>query len=286
MKLLGQSAYDIMIQPPALLLADQTLTEALWILDASNMQRLPVCSPEGYLEGFISLNDIAWLFPPTRTALQKIEPKTKYRVDIPKLKVKDLMKTDVITRKQYDTVYEILTTLTTRHLINDNKQHITSIPIVTDDTLVVGIISYVEVLLKIDVGNLIVADLMTKERIPTVYMEDTLDAANLLMKTFGERFILVVDYEQMPVGIISNLEVTRHMQKNHNFSKLPVNLAMTHLPYFAQITPQDSLHKVIHLFTNPSYSFRAVPVVEDGVLCGIISYLNILRSIMELSSIW
>jgi CBS domain-containing protein len=288
MKLLVDFAYELEsgLKLPTLY-SEQLLSEALWILIATDTHGLPVCNSQGYLEGFLSLSDIALRLPPTRVALDSLEPRTTYSVGVPNRTIAEVMTTNVVTAHPDDHVEQILELLLARHSISNRgkdyrKQHITSIPLVRNGK-VTGIVSYIDLLRKIDVGETSIADVMATEDILLISATDTLKRAKALMDEFRSRYVLVVNDQKhkLPIGIISDFQIMRHMQTEHHFSELLVEIAMTDLACFVQISPEDSVQKVLPILANPTFALRAFPVVSGKQLRGTISYLDILRKLWQ-----
>lgn len=281
MKLNARFIQDVTFEAVPLLYTEQPLIEALWTLFSTDWSGSPVCDSDGYLTGFVSISDLVPLFPPTRNALDTLKLHPRTRGSIPSFVVKDIMTVNVLSIAEDTSLEIVLDLLVQRHVINnkrqnDRKQFISSIPVQRDGK-VIGIVTYGSLLKKIEPEDTLIGDVMTRNTIPIVHPEHSLEAAYQLMKSRGERYLLVLD-QDTPVGMITDVQIARHMQRSHDFSKLPVEIAMTTLEVFVPIVPEDNIEKVIPLLVTPEFGLRAFPVVEHHQLIGLISYIDILKA--------
>ncbi len=122
------------------------------------------------------------------------------------LKAKDIMTTDVVTVKSQTPVYQAIQELM------DNK--ITSLPVVDDDMIVVGVISE-KVILKLlydlekDGGT--VADYMTEMTVSFDPEDNLLDICNCFMKNPFRRVSILSDGKL--AGIISRTDIIEYILK-------------------------------------------------------------------------
>jgi acetoin utilization protein AcuB len=133
-----------------------------------------------------------------------------------------------------------------------------------------------------------VADIMTSNPI-TVGPNINLDEVIGLMKTHNFRHLLVVDNHDL-VGIISDRDVRLAMnsplvkhQPKQNWELLNTIKAkgcMTPNPL--TIGPNATAAKAAEVMNH--YKFDALPVIDDGLLVGIVTVGDILKSYIELTS--
>lgn len=278
LKLVGEFNY---IGSP-LLRPDQSLVEAAWMLSATGMSGLPVCNQDGELVGFLSITDITKLFFPIKGVLKNVDQRIYENMTIPVGKVQDIMADNVIYVRTEDEIGIAINHLINRYDTNtdsssNRRQHISSLPVLRENSII-GLISYMDILNEIIFDGETIAMVMVETNIPVVYPEHTLDQAYHLMRSNGLRYLPVV-YHDRPVGMISDSQIIRFLHFKENLSKLPVHVAMTQLASFVSIGPDDSVSKVIPMFTDPKIAFRAFPVTRKGQFVGLIRYIDVLKHI-------
>jgi len=132
---------------------------------------------------------------------------------------------------------------------------------------------------------LLTRDLMTPEP-DTVSPSATLREALALMNVADDRQLPVVDNGRL-VGIVTNRDIRlaldsplidkdsfMRMQLLHEHT---VSECMTAYP--VTVAPDTPVHKVAKILMNNK--FGGLPVVEDGVLVGIITITDLLRQMAE-----
>ncbi len=250
------------------------------MLYASDVQALPVCDEQEHLVGIISISDITWYFPPGRLAVREIDP--SFLIVLPNLiTVGQAMTSHVIVVYPDSSLEDVIDILTNRQVIKDKRRFITSIPVVNKSGNVLGFISYLELLSLVDLDNMKVSELMTTANIPVVRRKDTLAAAHQAMQSFSQRGIVVISDENMPVGLLSEIQIARHMEADHRFAHLSVSSIMTDITFFTPIFPSDSIDKIISIFLAYRLTLVIFPIIKDDQICGVISYLDILRTFKQ-----
>ena len=119
---------------------------------------------------------------------------------------------------------------------------------------------------------------------------DTLDKAAESFKLYPFHHLPVVDDDMILVGMISSTDLEReshgrslfkhHMKEQHDdalFRSLMVREVMVDAVF--QLSPKHSIEDAYHAFRKGR--FRAIPIVEDGVLVGIITPLDIIRFLLD-----
>lgn len=86
--------------------------------------------------------------------------------------------------------------------------------------------------------------------------------------------LVVVDEAGVPIGILSERDVIRHLTVEENVSNLAVSELMTR--DLVTGSPQDDLHSLAHTMTERR--FRHIPIVQDEALVGIISIGDIVKA--------
>jgi acetoin utilization protein AcuB len=119
---------------------------------------------------------------------------------------------------------------------------------------------------------------------------DTLDKAVETFKLYPFHHLPVVDDDMILVGMISSTDLEReshgrslfkhHLKEQHDdalFRSLMVREVMVDAVF--QLSPKHSIEDAYDAFRKGR--FRAIPVVEDSVLVGIITPLDIIRFLLD-----
>jgi CBS domain-containing protein len=125
------------------------------------------------------------------------------------------------------------------------------------------------------VGNpttAVAEDAMRRE-IPVVTPDDRLSLAAERMEAAGAREIAVVSGDTV-VGILTRTDLEPH-RGHHEWT--PVRIAMTTDP--VTVAPRTSLVEVARLLS--AHTFNGVPVVEDGKLRGMLTRLDLVRTLAQ-----
>lgn len=130
-----------------------------------------------------------------------------------------------------------------------------------------------------------VSVIMTSE-VHTVQDKDSLDRAISLIRKHHIRHLPVLRGEKV-VGILSSTDVNRvtfdTIFDNQDSSDEPI-LEMLTIPQIMSsnpktVKPSDSIRSVAEMFITED--FHAAPVVEDGVLKGIVSTTDVIRCLLN-----
>jgi acetoin utilization protein AcuB len=125
--------------------------------------------------------------------------------------------------------------------------------------------------------------------IPTIGPKDSLRRARALMRETHVPELLVID-ESKVVGLLSERDIWEHCptsvllleekQADELLEQIRVGGVMTlHPPV---VTPDTSLREVVHLFAQSKR--QGFPVVENGVLVGILTEERVLQAIAAVLS--
>lgn len=119
---------------------------------------------------------------------------------------------------------------------------------------------------------------------------DTLAKAWETFKLYPFHHLPVVEDDMMLIGMISNTDLEReshgrtlfknHMKQQNDdalFKTLLVREVMVDAVF--QLSPRHTIQDAYETFRKGR--FRAIPIVEDGVLTGLITPLDIIRYLLE-----
>ena len=119
---------------------------------------------------------------------------------------------------------------------------------------------------------------------------DTLDKAAEAFKLYPFHHLPVVEEDMMLVGMLSSTDIEReshgrslfkhHMKKQHDdalFRSLIVREVMVDAVF--QLSPSHTISDAYGAFKKGR--FRAIPIVEDGNLIGLVTPLDIIRYLLE-----
>lgn len=119
---------------------------------------------------------------------------------------------------------------------------------------------------------------------------DTLDKAAEAFKLYPFHHLPVVDEDMILVGMLSSTDLEReshgrslfkhHMKTQHDdalFRSLLVREVMVDAVF--QLSPSHTIKDAYEAFKKGR--FRAIPIVEDGILVGLITPLDVIRYLLE-----
>lgn len=137
---------------------------------------------------------------------------------------------------------------------------------------------------KIPLGRLMLPNLVVLKPL------DTLDKAAETFRLYPFHHLPVVDDDMILVGMISSTDLEReshgnslfrhHNKKDHDealFRSLLVREVMVDAVF--QLSGQHTIRDAYEAFSKGR--FRAIPIVDDGVLVGLITPLDIIRYLLE-----
>jgi CBS domain-containing protein len=123
---------------------------------------------------------------------------------------------------------------------------------------------------------------MTKNVVCVSPEQKLLDVKRIYEKKKFHHHIPVLENEKL-IGIVSLIDFMYHIKgagmddNNPVYNELKVKDIMTSNPYF--VSPNTSTEKVAEQFTKGN--FRAIPVVENNTLVGIVSTADLIRHYMK-----
>jgi CBS domain-containing protein len=274
-----QFCHEIMRKDFIVATPNHTLSEALWIMQSTEIQWLPVGSEELALLGIISWVDILFHLPVfvSRKQIPMIAGSISGK------NVGQVMTKNPITITPDETLEKLINILTSRHLVQNpstssTKSYISNIPVVQNNVLT-GMVGYLDILRGIDSEKTLIQDVMTQGLVPTVRIDHSIQQAHYLMHEHGQRYVLVVDQSDRPIGVLSDTQVLRHIRALGSNVDLEVTSVMTDIRYYSPLDPSDSVRKAINILSNPYLGLRAFPVTMKNKFIGMISYLDILKAL-------
>ena len=112
--------------------------------------------------------------------------------------------------------------------------------------------------------------------VPTLKKEDKIgDAARLLTKT--ENGCLVIIENDVPIGILTELDLVRHIKSPKKNLKQPVSSIMSSPITF--MTPDTKLDEALKMIDTKR--FRKYPVIENNRLVGLVTKNDIVLAISD-----
>jgi acetoin utilization protein AcuB len=137
---------------------------------------------------------------------------------------------------------------------------------------------------KITLGEIMLPNMVVLK--PT----DTLDKASETFKLYPFHHLPVVEDDMMLIGMISNTDLEReshgrtlfkhHMKEQNDdalFKTLLVREVMVDAVF--QLSPRHTIQDAYEAFRKGR--FRAIPIVEEGMLVGLITALDLVRYLLE-----
>src|SRR5262245_25222904 len=135
------TAHDLMTEDPTTVSTNATLQKAISLLHSLDVRHLPVVNEEGALVGMLSDRDVRGLAYPEILGTEHITT-IQTALDAP---VSSVMSTNVLSVSLEADAFEII------DLMLDQK--VGALPVVDADGTLVGIVSYVDILREIPIGD-------------------------------------------------------------------------------------------------------------------------------------
>ncbi|MCL4252499.1 MAG: CBS domain-containing protein [Anaerolineae bacterium] len=272
---------DIMKEDIIVLDLQESISNALWIMQATDSQWLPICDDDFHILGVISWVDILFHLPIFNTH----KPIKVSQDNLKRQLVRDIMNQQVITAQPEMPLDVLLDILSKRHLVQNTssstaKSYISNVPVVQSNKLV-GMVGYIDILRNILPGTTMVKDVLEKQQIPAVRMYHTIQEAHYLLHEHSQRYALVISEDDNPVGVISDLQILRYIRTLETGIEMKVQNVMTDIRYFSPISLSDNIEKAIHILSTPQLGLRAFPITENGKFISMISYVDILRYLLK-----
>lgn len=112
--------------------------------------------------------------------------------------------------------------------------------------------------------------------VPTLKKEDKIEeAARLLTKT--ENGCLVITENDVPIGILTELDFVRHIKSSRRNMKQPISNIMSSPVTF--MTPDTKLDEALKIIDTKR--FRKYPVIENNRLVGLVTKNDIVLAISD-----
>lgn len=255
---------------------DQKLSDGLKLLAKNDVSRLPVINTnkdhQRELVGIISERDVA-----DKLGSSKYENMPASRLHISSVMVKDVI-----------SVVETMDLADVANLMLENG--IGSVPIVSDDDMMVGIVS------KADFVTLAVGRAFDKITVKEVMSDDIKAVSSQERLVHARRIMIdshvgrlpVIDGDEL-VGMMTSKDV---MKAFINFRKMFLKISKTQIKEILveevmsdnplSISKNASISEVANTMMDTGYN--GLPVVEDNNVIGIITQTDILRLIAKLES--
>lgn len=248
---------------------DQTVSDALKLMNKHKISRLPAISPKtGELVGIVTEKDMA-----TKIASSKYE-----EVPLSHMRISTIMTQDVITAKPSDEKVKVL------KLMVDN--HIGGIPIIDGDEII-GMVTKTDFLKNIDTNpfnETPIKEIMTN-RVITVSPDDRLVHARRLMIDNDIARLVVVD-SGLIMGIITAkdmaktiIDFKKRVPEKYQHSQIRNLFVQEVMSQTIETTTKDaSITDVAKIMVEKEFS--GMPVSDDkNKVHGIVSKTDILRYI-------
>jgi CBS domain-containing protein len=279
---------DLMTMDPITYFPDDQLSSLLWDHDALHYRHFPVVeliNRRKKLLGIISYRDILKAQPPPQSVIQWVLKDTNEIVYIEpsNKKVNEFWTVhkppiySLVTIKPEQKLALAISYLQEKHPLG-NLRYISAIPVVDTNEILVGIITYMDILKKfspLPSGNIMSIAIVTGLR--TVSKSATLSEARALMGDI--RDLIVMDRDKV-VGMLSNYEIYHCESEKFNTKKVPVEEVMKRLPQSLYPTTESDITHAIEVFKYDP-TIGAIAILQHGTqkLAGVVSYIDVLKSI-------
>ena len=124
------------------------------------------------------------------------------------------------------------------------------------------------------------ADIMDRDPITLVEAQQVRDAAELMWKR-GSAAAVLLGEERRPLGVISQQGLMLALLDiaNHGMPAGPLRQYCD--PGLITLSERDGLLHIAEIFVRKGYSVRALPVVRDGALVGLVLRREVVYAVME-----
>lgn len=287
-----QSISKVMTPRDRLLLIKSTsrLEDAFIQMETADIRHLIVVDEDGEtLVGIISHRDIRKRIPPKLAEIKKVD------VAIDVIKYQKAIAEAVSTP-----INQAMTSLSQIIYLNENANiqealkkllqeydfgRISALPVVSENQ-VIGLISYFDLLCKLDIPDKNVGSSKKHEQLFSLNVTDTLGRVQILMRQAGIRHIPILDNNDL-VGLIDDVTILWLLHPLFDLHDYPVGNFMQPIERIRYLRDEEKLIDVVDRLFCIDKKITALPVVDDSSgfkkLTGILSYIDILRAIHDFS---
>ncbi|MCD7781422.1 MAG: CBS domain-containing protein [Methanosphaera sp.] len=261
---------DVMSEGIITIRKDQTISDALKLMEKHKISRLPaISSKDDELVGIITEKDIA-----TKIASSKYED-----VPLSHMRVSTIMTRDVITAKPGDSTISVLKTMI--------EKHIGGIPIIKDGTII-GMVTKTDFLKNVEsepYTTTPIKDIMTP-RVVTVNPDDRLVHARRLMIDKEIDRLVVVD-SGLIMGIITAkdmaktlIDFKKRVPEKYQENQIRNLFVQEVMSQTIETTTKDtSIADVANIMVEKEFS--GIPISENNKIQGIVSKTDILKFVYD-----
>jgi CBS-domain-containing membrane protein len=264
------TARDVMSTRPTTISAHAAIADAARLRRTLDLRHLPVVDERGKLVGMLSDRDLKGMSAPFFVP-EDIGQKA------PEANVSDVMTAGAVSVRPESDVAEVVDLLL--------ENHIGAVPVVDDVGTVAGVVSYVDVLRALPKrGEWRARDIMTADP-KTIGMSDSVGDAIEALQTMEVRHLPVVDDHRELVGMISERDLGSWARqfsegdqaRRHIVTLSTVRVADVMSSDVASVEPDADVAEIVE--TMLERNVGALPVVERDQPVGIVSYVDLLRTI-------
>lgn len=284
---LSQSVTTIMTpEPLAIPLGNTRLVDAFIYMEAADVRHLTVLNDDGSLAGFISHRDIRKKIPPKLHDMKKVQEITdvgQYQRtirDAGQLPIAAVM--TPFNRLVYLTDNATIEQALDALLRVYDFGRISALPII-HQSQAVGIVSYVDILCKLNIPDITVKEAKKSEQLFQAKIIDTVGDVDLLMKQVGIRHMPIEDDDNNLCGMIDDVTILWLMHAAFNLPKHPVKEFMKPIENISYLRDENRLIDAVNSLFCIDKNITALPVVDDATgfckLTGMLSYIDILEKI-------
>jgi len=285
---LTKSVSEIMTPKDKLLTVtlESRLMDAFILMATADVRHLIVLDSKGDIAGFVSQRDVRKRIPPKLSQIKKVGE----AVDV-NLYQKAIATAGSIPISSVMTPFSRLISLNEGANIQDAldsllKEYdfgrISALPVITGKQAI-GLVSYMDLLCKLDIPNLLVENSMKTDNLFHVLNSQEVGQVDLLMKQAGIRHIAVFDMDNSLVGMIDDITIFWLIHETFRLHHYPVEKFMQPIESSVYLYGNSNLVEVVDKLFCIDKHITALPVVDDSngfkKLVGILSYVDILKAV-------
>ncbi|MBZ0315460.1 MAG: CBS domain-containing protein [Anaerolineae bacterium] len=263
------------------------LIDAFILMETAEVRHLVINNPDGTIAGFMSHRPIRKRIPPKLSEIKKVSEDfdinqyQKAISDAGSLPISSIMTPfhKLIYLEEHHTLEDAIDTLVREY----NFGRISAFPVL-NGRVTVGIVSYLDLLCKLEIPPLLVG---AKKKQNRLFSQSTDTPLNLVYTTMSQaniRHMPILDGDNRLVGLIDDVTVSWLLHPVFGLQNYPVEHFMNPIKRAGFLRDADTFETAIGIFCMDKDT-TALPVADDTNgflgLTGMLSYIDILGSLRE-----
>lgn len=263
------------------------LIDAFILMETAEVRHLVINNPDGTIAGFMSHRPIRKRIPPKLREIKKVSDAfdiNQYQnaiSDAGNLPISTIMTPfhKLIYLEGHHTLEDAIDTLIREY----DFGRISAFPVL-DGRTAIGIVSYLDLLCKLEIPTFLVSAKKKQNGLFSFYTDTPLNLVYTTMSQANIRHMPILDESNRLVGLIDDVTVSWLLHPVFGLQNYPVEHFMKPIKQTGFLRDSDTFETAVTIFCMDKDT-TALPVADDTngflSLTGMLSYIDILRSIRE-----